>query len=284
MHFSVTHETAYRYDAPVMLGPHVLRLSPRTGAIRLQAERLEITPEPAERREEADAWGNRIARLVFSGATTLFSVVSRFDLDTEVPAPLAPQRDRLPWAPAADGREACRGFSAGAEVRSYAEALAVEAGGDAIVFLDRLAEDICERTDLGIRPEGHARTAQETLTLREGACRDVTVLFLEASRALGLASRFVSGYQARPAVEDGRRHLHAWAEVFLPGAGWRGWDVTHGTRVADGHVALSAAPTQAGTMPIEGGFSFTGAGVRSTLDYHVAIATGGAAVAQPRGA
>ena len=109
--------------------------------------------------------------------------------------------------------------------------------------------------------------------LQEGACRDVTVLFLESARALGLPGRFVSGYQARPAVEDGRRHLHAWAEVFLPGSGWRGWDVTHGTRVTDGHVALSAAPTQAGTMPIEGGFSFVGRGVASTLGYSVVIDT-----------
>ena len=97
------------------------------------------------------------------------------------------------------------------------------------------------------------------------------MLFLEAARALGLPGRFVSGYQARPAVEDGRRHLHAWAEIFLPGAGWRGWDVTHGTRVTDGHVALCAAPAQAGTMPIEGGFSFAGSGVSSTLDYRIAI-------------
>ncbi len=177
----------------------------------------------------------------------------------------------LPWALVDDGKAAGRVFSGGAAVRAYAGEMAAAADHRPVAFLDRLARDIATRTDLGIRPDGHARTAEETLTLRQGACRDVTVLFLEACRAQGFAGRFVSGYQARPAVEDGRRHLHAWAEVYLPGSGWRGWDVTHGTRVEDGHVALCAAPVQAGTMPIEGGFSFTGPGVRSTLDYHVAI-------------
>ena len=274
MHFSVTHETVYGYDVPVALGPHVLRLSPRPGAVRIHDERLEIVPAPVALHQETDGSGNRVTRVAFAGETTRLAVTSRFDLDTEAPAPLEPEGPPLPWAPVADGREACRTFSAGAAVRHYAEALAAATGGDALAFLDRLAADICGRTHLGIRPEGHARTAEETLTLREGACRDVTVLFLEAGRALGLAGRFVSGYQARPAVEDGRRHLHAWAEVYLPAAGWRGWDVTHGTRVTDGHVALSAAPAQAGTMPIEGGFSYSGDHVRATLDYRIAIAAG----------
>ena len=86
-------------------------------------------------------------------------------------------------------------------------------------------------------------------------------------------TRFVSGYQAQAETVDGQRYLHAWPEVFLPGAGYRGWDPTHGTRVGEGHVALCAAPTQAGTMPIEGGFSFDGTVVNSTLDFSVRIDT-----------
>jgi transglutaminase-like putative cysteine protease len=180
----------------------------------------------------------------------------------------------LPWTAARDGLDTCRTVSSGPAVRAYAEEVAALAAHQPIAFLDRLAEDICNRTHLGIRPDGHARTAEETLAMREGACRDVTVLFLESARALGFAGRFVSGYQAKPAVEDGRRHLHAWGEVLLPGVGWRGWDITHGIRVTDGHVALCAAPDQAGTMPIEGGFSFTGQSVKSTFDYRVAIEVG----------
>ena len=80
------------------------------------------------------------------------------------------------------------------------------------------------------------------------------MLFLAACRSLGLPARFVSGYQAHAETPDGRRHLHAWAQARLPGLGWRGYDPTHGLAVADGHVALCAAPEQGATMPVEGGY------------------------------
>ena len=92
---------------------------------------------------------------------------------------------------------------------------------------------------------------------------------MAACHSLGIAARFVSGYQAHADTPDGRRHLHAWPEVFLPGFGWRGYDPTHGLAVADGHVALCAAPDQAATMPVEGGFY--GDGVAGALEYDVQI-------------
>ena len=76
--------------------------------------------------------------------------------------------------------------------------------------------------------------------------------------------------QARAEAVDGRRHLHAWPEALLPGAGWRGWDPTHGVRVTDGHVVLCAAPTQAETMTVSGGF-WGPSGVRSTLSFTLEI-------------
>ena len=91
---------------------------------------------------------------------------------------------------------------------------------------------------------------------------------MATSRSLGVAARFVSGYQAQADTPDGQRHLHAW---LLFGLGWCGFDPTHGIAVTDGHVALCAAPNQADTMPVEGGFYANG--VPSTLEYHVQIAT-----------
>jgi len=253
----------------------MLRLLPRAEGVRLHTQRLTIEPEPTERSEEIDAYGNRVTRVRFSGATTQLRLKSMFELDTDSAPPLAPEPDPLPWsAERTNGFDAYRAFSSGSVVRDYAEQVAKEANHLPVAFLDRLADDLRARTNLAIRPDGHARSAEETLTLGEGACRDVTVLFLEASRALGLPGRFVSGYQAHAAVADRHRHLHAWAEIFLPCTGWRGWDVTHGARVADDHVALCAAPSQADTMPIEGGFSFTGSGVNSTLDFDVQIEAG----------
>ncbi len=157
-------------------------------------------------------------------------------------------------------------------MRAFARKLAVESGGDPLAFLDRLNATIFREIRHDIRPEGAARPPEETLALGHGACRDVTMLFLAACRSLGIPARFVSGYQAHADTPDGRRHLHAWAEAFAPGIGWRAYDPTHGLDVSDGHVALCAAPGQAATMPVEGGYY--GPAVSSTLSYAIEIATG----------
>jgi transglutaminase-like putative cysteine protease len=255
-----------------MLGWHVLRLTPRPEAVHLHSHRLVVEPEPAERSEAVDAFGNRVTEVSFAEATQSLRVSSAFELDTIPPPALDLRLDPLPWRDApTDASAPYCGRPSDTSVRQFAEQLAAEACRQPVAFLDRLSRELSARIDLRIRPTGDARPAHATLSLGHGACRDMTVLFIEASRSLGLPARFVSGYQAHADTADGRRHLHAWAEALLPGAGWRGWDVTHGTRVSDGHVALCAAPTQAAAMPIEGGFAFNGAAVKSTLDYSVQI-------------
>ena len=128
------------------------------------------------------------------------------------------------------------------------------------------------RTDRHIRPDGNAQDAVHTLMSGRGACRDLSVLFMATCRSLGIPARFASGYQAFSEAVDGGRHLHAWPEVWLPGVGWRGYDPTHGLAITNGHVALAAAPEQAATMPVEGGF--WGTGVTSTLNYTLEIEAG----------
>jgi transglutaminase-like putative cysteine protease len=144
---------------------------------------------------------------------------------------------------------------------------------DPLAFLDHLVRTLHTGFEHIVRLSGNAQTAAETLAARRGACRDVTVLFMEASRSVGIASRFVSGYQARAETAAQQRYLHAWPEILVPGVGFRGWDPTHGVRVADEHLALAAAPEQEGTMPIEGGFTFIGETVHSTLDFSLEIET-----------
>jgi transglutaminase-like putative cysteine protease len=275
--FAVRHDTRYRYSTPVVLAPHLLRLTPRPGH-HVRSRSLVVHPAPTELREEIDAFGNPVARATFDARPIdELRIESRFELDTTAPlvtdgaAPLA----LLPW-PSVDTDLAPYGPSASnldAGVTAFARALASEVAHAALPFLDRLCRTIHARTDRHIRPTGDAQTPAETLASRRGACRDLTVLFLAAARSLGMAARFCSGYQAAADTPDGRRYLHAWPEVFLPGLGWRGWDPTHGLPVADGHVALSTAPFQADTMPVTGGFYASGAVVRSTLDFVVEIAT-----------
>jgi transglutaminase-like putative cysteine protease len=272
--FRVQHESLYRYDVPVELGAHTLRLTPRASAGRIITHEIVVQPEPIDRVEASDAYGNAITRLSFSGSTQSLRVESRFELDTAPSPELAPLVQRLPLAPPHDaGLAACLGAAAHPSVEQFARGIAEDVNGEPIAFLDRLTRTLHERIDRHVRPSGNAREAHETLALGSGACRDLTVLFLAACRCQGLAARFVSGYQAQAQTPDGQRHLHAWAEVFLPGAGFHGWDPMHGVRVGAGHVALCAAADQAATMPIEGGFFFQGATVNSTLDHSVRIST-----------
>ena len=274
MRFSVRHETLYRYSMPVRLASHVLRLNPRADGARILAGSLTVDPAPAERHDATDRFGNRVTHVSFVGVSDLLRIESRFDLDTLAAAPLRdPGLPRLPWSSSphdgladyrADGEQ-------DAAVQAFAATLASESGWAALPFLDRLSQTLFTRMERRIRVEGAAQAPAHTLAIGRGACRDLTVLFMAACRSLGIAARFVSGYQAQADTPDGRRHLHAWPEVFLPGLGWRGFDPTHGIAVTDGHVALCAAPDQAATMPVEGGFY--GNGVTATLDYRVQIAT-----------
>ncbi len=277
MRFSVRHDTLYRYSAPVGLAPHLLRLTPRAERVRMLASELTVEPVPAARRETVDRFGNRIIEVSFAGPSELLRVESCFDLEISAPAPLQESRlPRLPWScrPQDVPAEYWREDREDPEVQNFAETLAAESGWAAVPFLDHLSQTLFRRFHRNIRIEGAAQAPARTLAAGRGACRDLTVLFMAACRSLGIAARFVSGYQAHAETADGDRHLHAWPEALLSDAGWRGFDPTHGTAVSDGHVALCAAPEQPATMPIEGGFY--GDGVTATLDYRVRIATPGA--------
>ena len=259
MLFSVSHVTKYSYSEPVRLGPHLIRLSPRPEAGRLVGQEITVFPVPAARAEKVDLWGNRVLALDFAGETREFRIESALRFATRAPEPAAgpaPDPAYLPHEPAAP------------EVARFAEGLR-RAAGEGEAFAAALCEALYTRTDRQIRETGAAQSATETLITARGACGDITVLAIAAARAVGMPARFVSGYQAMAESPDGRRHLHAWPEVWLPGQGWRGYDPTHGLPVTDGHVALCVAPGQAGTLPLEGGFR--GPEVTTTLDYEVVI-------------
>jgi transglutaminase-like putative cysteine protease len=274
MRFSVRHQTLYRYSAPVRLAEHVLRFNPRPQAGRLLTRALSIDPTPIEREDALDPFGNLVTRVAFDGPSARLAIDSRFELEVaNLAASKVTALPPLPWPIDANGPNAiyCASDDIDDTVRAFAAGIASECGGDALAFLDRLNEALFVRIRHDIRAEGDARPAAATLALGHGACRDVTDLFLAACRSLGAPARFVSGYQAKADTPDGRRHLHAWPEAFAPGLGWLAYDPTHGVKVTDGHVGLCAAPGQAATMPVEGGFY--GGNVTSTLDYQVEIET-----------
>lgn len=272
MRLSVRHETLYRYSGPVAFAPHLLRLHPRAQGANLLTASLSIEPTPVARQDTTDRFGNRITEVSFAGVSDVLRIESAFEIDIPPAAPLRdPGFPLLPWpAHTDDGLSDYRtGGDQEETVKNFAAALAADSGWRVLPFLDKLTRTLFTRFDRHIRTEGAAHSPAQTLATGRGACRDLSVLFIAAARSLGIAARFVSGYQARAESVDGQRHLHAWAEVCLPDLGWRGFDPTHGTVVDDGHTALCAAPDQSATMPIEGGYY--GNGITSTLDFKVHI-------------
>jgi transglutaminase-like putative cysteine protease len=133
-------------------------------------------------------------------------------------------------------------------------------------LLKRIAEYIYQTLSYKVREEPGVQSAVQTLTYGTGSCRDFAFLFMEAVRCLGLASRFVSGYLYAPFMAAEIGSTHAWAEVYLPGAGWKGFDPTIGKIVGSDHIAVAVARLPEAVPPIAG--SFVGS-ADSTLDVGV---------------
>lgn len=150
-----------------------------------------------------------------------------------------------------------------------AQEIAHQVDGDTLAFLAELNQCIYTQCQYGIRETGSPLAAGLTWTTKSGSCRDFAVLFAEVCRAIGLASRFVSGYQEGD-LDSRDRHLHAWTEVYLPGGGWRGYDPTQGLAVGDRHISLVASSQSRYAAPISGSFKQAGA-VQSNMTYQLAI-------------
>jgi transglutaminase-like putative cysteine protease len=256
MRISVVHSTVYRYQKPVHPEPHTFRLRPRDDAAqRLVRFALEISPSPAGRNECLDQDGNVVTEAWFNGPLTELAVRSSFEVETRRENPF----DYLPHVPAAAYPEPLRSALApyleaenpAGPVSGFAAAIAAAEGRGTLPFLTALNQHMFETFRHVTRDDGPAYPPEITLSAGEGTCRDLAVLFCSACRTMGIAARFVSGYEREAALQE-RADMHAWAEVYLPGGGWRGYDPSQGLAVATSHVAVAAAADPRLAAPISG--------------------------------
>ena len=276
MHFTIRHHTHYRYSHPVRLSPQRLRFNPRDdGAQRVIDHQLNITPMPLGRNEYLDLEGNRVTQVWFEEETDHFDIEVTMQVETlrrnAFDFILAPEAAVLPIAHEHDAlcaRAYLERIECDDAVTAFAAELSLSVSRDTLSYLDRLNRQLFAEVTQTHRDAGAPQSPSFTLQSRRGACRDLAVLFVDCCRAEGIAARFASGYQ-KGHLRSERRHLHAWPEVYLPGAGWRGFDPTHGEAVADTHVTIAAAAHSRDTLPVSG--NFRGAGASSTLDYTVEI-------------
>jgi transglutaminase-like putative cysteine protease len=277
MIFHVTHATRYEYASPVLLEPHTLRLRPRCdGTQRVLRFQLQVHPRPRGFSESIDVDGNAVAEAWFEGRTGSLAVISTFEVETLRRNPFdflaSPSALALPLEYSPEIVERLRPYRAnggpGSRVLELAGSVMEASGGDAIAYLVELCRRIPASCQGIVRENGDPLEPEETLEARSGACRDLAVLFMAAARAVGIASRFVTGYYLE-SPEGGRGDLHAWAEVYLPGGGWRGFDPSKGLAAADRHIAVAAGSAPREAAPITG--TFQGDATGSSMSTEIEI-------------
>lgn len=261
----IEHDTLYTYSEPVTLLPHRLMLRPRAGHdIRIETAELSISAAH-ELSWQRDIYGNSVGVVTFSEAVTELSIRSEvmlqhfevqplnflvderavmfpFHFDLTERVEMIPYQ--MPCFPSDSEavREWVDGFwRPGNMIETY-------------VLLDTMSKAISSGFTYRVREEPGVQRPVETLQQRSGSCRDFATLFIEACRFFGLAARFVSGYLHSPLTRQGDGSTHAWAEVFLPGAGWKGFDTTSGLLAGDDHIAMAVTRHPADAPPIAGSF------------------------------
>jgi transglutaminase-like putative cysteine protease len=243
-----------------------------------------VTPIPSQEATVTDLDGNTLVKLWFKPDETealtvqmMSQVETRrtnpFDYVPEswaTPLPIDyPSSLLVQLQPYLSGQQVLYAASVDPIAFQLAQDIAQAVEGNTISFLGELNQRIYHGCQYIIRETGEPLPAGVTWTTRSGTCRDFAVLFVEVCRAIGLAARFVSGYQEGD-PNSAERHLHAWAEIYVPGGGWRGYDPTQGLAVADRHIALAASPLSSYAAPLSGAFKQAN-GARSTMTYQLTI-------------
>lgn len=262
--YKILHRTYYNFSGQVRLQPHALRLRPKEGHdLHIESSSLDIQP-PAKLRWHRDVEDNSVAIATFETPTDRLAIESEvviqqfnqgpldflvadyaanypFRYNAEDSILLAPYLD--PVAPVTD------------TMNDWIRTLwQPDQAIETYVLMQRLTALIPQKLAYRVREEEGVQSAQETLALGTGSCRDFANLFMAIARHLGLAARFVSGYlEAQPSATD-YGATHAWAEVFIPGAGWKAFDPTTGELVGSDHIAVAVARLPESVPPVAGAF------------------------------
>jgi len=272
IHAALNHVTHYTYDRLVALGPQVVRLRPAPHCrSKIISYSLKIEPEGHFINWQQDPFANYQARLVFPDKTKEFKVTVDLVMDMAVYNPfdffLEPAAEEFPFEYEAALKQELAPYlipePATPLVQAYLDKID-RTKRRSVIFLVDLNQSVHQAIRYTIRMEPGVQAPEETLTLGSGSCRDSAWLMVNLLRHCGLAARFVSGYliQLKPDVKalDGPSgtevdftDLHAWCEVYLPGAGWVGLDATSGLLAGEGHIPLACTPQPSGAAPIEGG-------------------------------
>ncbi|KJD33037.1 IMP dehydrogenase [Tamlana nanhaiensis] len=267
----ISHKTVYKYDRSVSLSPHVFRLRPAPHSrTPIESYSIKIKPEKHFFNWQQDPFGNYLARLTFPEKTKELSIdveiiadlktINPFDFFVEDYAEDYPfkyaettKKELLPYLEVTEKGDLLKDFLKTVDLTPR----------KTIYFLIDLNKKIYDYLKYNIRLDPGVQSCEETLTKKSGSCRDYAWLFVQALRHLGFGARFVSGYLVQlssdeksldgpSGPEQDFTDLHAWTEVYVPGAGWIGFDATSGLLAGEGHIPLACTPSFESAAPVTG--------------------------------
>ncbi|MBU2901184.1 DUF2126 domain-containing protein [Maribacter dokdonensis] len=268
---AIKHKTKYIYDRSINLSPHIFRLRPAPHSrTPIEAYSIKIKPENHFFNWQQDPFGNYLARIVFPDKTTELSIdveiiadlktINPFDFFVEEAVEEFPfkysdeaKKELLPYLEKVESGPLLKEWLSKIDLTPQRS----------IDFLIGLNSKLYNYLDYTLRMEPGVQTCEETLEAKLGSCRDFAWLLVQTLRHLGLAARFVSGYLVQlksdeksldgpSGPEEDFTDLHAWAEVYLPGAGWIGLDATSGLFTGEGHIPLACTPSYESAAPVSG--------------------------------
>ena len=268
---AIAHKTVYKYDRRVSLSPHIFRLRPAPHSrTPIEAYSIKIKPENHFFNWQQDPFGNYLARIVFPEKTEELSVEVEIiaDLKTINPFDFFVEEavENFPFTYSEDLKKELQPYleisEKGPLLKEWIEKIDMTPRRS-IDFLIGLNQNLYEYLNYTIRMEPGVQSCEQTLGNKLGSCRDFAWLLVQTLRHLGLAARFVSGYLVQlkqdeksldgpSGPDEDFTDLHAWAEVYLPGAGWIGLDATSGLLAGEGHIPLACTPSFESAAPVYG--------------------------------
>jgi transglutaminase-like putative cysteine protease len=264
MRLHIEHATSYFYERPVRFGRHRLVLRPREGH-ELRVEHMDLRLEPAHQVQWiSDVFGNSIALVDFLEPSRVLTIASEVTIERLTPFPdrNLHQPWRVPFPPSYDPVESAIALvyrsptypEDAAPLQAWLRKALAAVPDDAEGTMLALCGLVFRTVTYQRRSERGVQNPARTLELGTGSCRDMATLMMDAARLLGIAARFASGYLHCTASMAGHASTHAWAEVYLPTLGWRGFDPTIGAALSLRHVVTGVSSHPRGVMPVSGMF------------------------------